>query len=134
MPINSRLGKKMDLEIQRLGINGEGVSQWYGCTIFVDDALPGEKVQAQLHEKHRSYGRAHVLHYENTSPHRVEPVCPLFGKCGGCQIMHLEYGHQLIAKRQRIVDALERIGKIRGVTVNPCIASPSPLAYRNKIQ
>ncbi len=124
----------MDLQVQRLGINGEGVSQWYGCTIFVDGALPGEKVEASLYEKHSTYGRAWVVKQETKSPHRVEPVCPLFGRCGGCQLMHLEYSEQLNAKRQRVIDALERIGKFKGIEVQPCIASPQPLAYRNKIQ
>ncbi len=134
MPINSRLGKKMDLTISRLGINGEGVGEWYGYTVFVEGALPGETVKAKLYEKHRSYGRAAVIERTSDSPHRVKPVCPLFGKCGGCQIMHLSYDEQLITKRQRVVDALERIGKLKGVDVAPCVASPTPLAYRNKIQ
>jgi len=134
MPVNSRLGKKMDLDIERLGINGEGVGQWYGCTIFVDGALPGEKVHGSLIEKKKNYGRARVLELLSPSPHRVAPPCPLFGKCGGCQIMHLSYEEQLKAKRQRVVDALERIGKFRGISVEPCVASPSPLHYRNKIQ
>lgn len=134
MPINSRLGKKMDLEIERLGINGEGVGQWYGCTIFVDGALPGEKAHCSLYEKKKSYGRARVLQLLSTSEHRVKPICPLFGKCGGCQIMHLSYQEQLKAKRQRVVDALERIGKFKDISVKECRASPSPLHYRNKIQ
>ena len=59
--------------------------------------------------------------------------CPLFGRCGECQIMHLAYPKQLEMKRQRVVDALQRIGKI-DCFVAPCLPSPSPLAYRNKIQ
>lgn len=134
MPVNSRLGKKMDLEIERLGINGEGVGQWYGCAIFVDGALPGEKAHCSLYEKKKSYGRARVLKLLSSSEHRVKPICPLFGKCGGCQIMHLSYEEQLKAKRQRVVDALERIGKFKELSVKECRASPSPLHYRNKIQ
>ena len=134
MPVNSRLGKKMDLDIERLGINGEGVGQWYGCTIFVDGALPGEKVHSSLYEKKKNYGRARVLKLLSSSPHRVTPPCPLFGKCGGCQIMHLSYEEQLKAKRQRVIDALERIGKFRDISVKQCVPSSTPLHYRNKIQ
>lgn len=134
MPINSRLGKKMELEIERLGINGEGVSSWYGCTIFVDGALPEEKVLASLYEKKKNYGRARVLSLLSTSPDRVEPICPLFGRCGGCQMMHMSYDRQLMAKRQRVVDALERIGKFKEVSVSQCRPSFSELFYRNKIQ
>jgi len=134
MPINSRLGKKMELDIQRLGINGEGVGSWYGCTIFVDGALPLEKVYASLYEKKKNYGRAYLLNVIEPSPNRVDPICPLFGKCGGCQIMHMTYESQLRNKRQRVVDALERIGKFKDLYVEECIPSPMPLAYRNKIQ
>lgn len=134
MPINSRLGKKMELEIERLGINGEGVGQWYGCTMFVDGALPGERTRCSLYEKKSRYGKARVLELLSTSEHRVKPVCPLFGKCGGCQIMHLSYEEQLKAKRQRVVDALERIGKFKDFPVKECKASPKSLHYRNKIQ
>ncbi|MEI8328380.1 MAG: 23S rRNA (uracil(1939)-C(5))-methyltransferase RlmD [Chlamydiia bacterium] len=134
MPIDSHLGKKMDLEIERMGINGEGVGSWYGCTLFVDGALPGETVHASLYEKKKSYGRARMLSIRSASPHRVDPVCPLFGQCGGCQIMHLSYPEQLKAKRQRVVDSLERIGKFKGVEVSDCLGSAPSLQYRNKIQ
>jgi 23S rRNA (uracil1939-C5)-methyltransferase len=134
MPINSRLGKKMDLKIDRLGINGEGVSKWYGCTIFVDGALPNEEVHCSLYEKKKNFGRARILHHLSFSEHRVAPICPLFGKCGGCQLMHLSYPEQLKAKRERVVDALERIGKCKDVHVEECEPSTDPLFYRNKIQ
>jgi 23S rRNA (uracil1939-C5)-methyltransferase len=134
MPINSRLGKKMDLKIDRLGINGEGVSKWYGCTIFVDGALPNEEVHCSLYEKKKNFGRARVLHHLSFSEHRVAPVCPLFGTCGGCQLMHLSYPEQLKAKRERVVDALERIGKFKDVQVEECEPSKAPFFYRNKIQ
>ena len=124
----------MDLDIERLGINGEGVGQWYGCTIFVDGALPGEKVHTSLYEKKKNYGRARVLEILSSSPHRQEPICPIFGQCGGCQIMHLRYEEQLKAKRQRVVDALERIGRFKDIQVADCVPSPKPLHYRNKIQ
>jgi 23S rRNA (uracil1939-C5)-methyltransferase len=123
-----------NLTIERLGINGEGVGYIDGYTVFVDGALPGEHVAVEFYERRKSFGRARILHILKASPDRVTPPCPLFGQCGGCQLMHLSYAKQLEAKRQRVQDALERIGKFQDVTVLPCIASPNPLAYRNKIQ
>lgn len=128
------LEEEFTLGIERLGINGEGVGYWNGYTIFVDGALPGETAKVRLYERRKSFGRARIVQHRAVSPHRVDPACPLFGKCGGCQLMHLAYGQQLEAKRQRVVDALERIGKLFGIEVLPCVPSPSPLAYRNKIQ
>jgi len=125
---------ELDLFIERLGINGEGVAHHEGYTVFVDGALPGEQVRACLYERHKSYGRANIIKQLKTSLSRTKPPCPLFSKCGGCQLMHLEYNQQLEAKRQKVADALERIGKLTGFTVLPCEPSPSPLHYRNKIQ
>ncbi len=129
-----QIGQEVELYIERLGINGEGVAHLEGFTLFVDGALPGERVRARIVEKRKNFGRAQVVARLTISAHRVQPVCPLFGTCGGCQLMHLNYAQQLEAKRQRVVDALQRIGKLFDVQVLPCMPSPSPTAYRNKIQ
>lgn len=123
-----------ELTIERLGINGEGVARHDGLTVFVDGGLPGEKVKARLYERRKTYGRAAIVQRLESSSHRASPPCPLFSQCGGCQLMHLSYPQQLEAKRQRVADALERIGKFSGIEVLPCEASPHPLGYRNKIQ
>lgn len=121
------------IEIGNLGVNGEGVGRISGFTYFVEGALPGEKVRVRITEVRTTYARALPIEFLTLSPHRTAPPCPLFGKCGGCQIMHLTYPEQLKAKQQRVKDALERIGKIN-ISVEPCLPSPQPLAYRNKIQ
>lgn len=134
MQLKPRYNQKINTTIKRIGINGEGVGYWHKYTVFIDGALPGEVVQARVIETKKRYGRARLTLIENPSPNRIEPVCPFFGRCGGCQLMHLDYIEQLNMKRQRVVDALERIGKIIDVSVLPCLPSPSPLNYRNKIQ
>jgi len=129
-----KVKQNIKLPIHNIGSNGEGVGQYQGFTVFVDGALPGEVVEARLYQRQKRYGRANLLSVSDPSPHRVQPVCPLFGRCGGCQLMHLAYPEQLVIKRQRVVDALQRIGKLDAIEVGPCLPSPSPLAYRNKIQ
>jgi 23S rRNA (uracil1939-C5)-methyltransferase len=129
-----QLHQKITLSIKRLGIHGEGIGDYEGFTVFVDGALPGEVVTASITEVRKNFARAEVVSTEKISPHRVTPPCPVFGRCGGCQLMHLDYSQQLETKRQRVVDALERIGKIFDVPVPACVPSPSPLSYRNKIQ
>lgn len=124
----------VELTIHNMGINGEGVGSLDGYTLFVEGALPGEIVRVSITERNKNYGRADLISIVRASPDRVAPPCPLFGKCGGCQLMHLSYAKQLETKRQRVADALQRIGKITGVTVEPCVPSPLELAYRNKIQ
>ena len=124
------------IRIRSLGNQGEGVGSHEGCALFVPGALPEELVQIEITEQHKKFGRAKLLSIDTPSPHRVRPICPLFGRCGGCQIMHLAYEQQLVYKRQKVVEALRRIGKIEGAEAltAPCLPSPSPLAYRNKIQ
>ncbi|MBS0649480.1 MAG: 23S rRNA (uracil(1939)-C(5))-methyltransferase RlmD [Verrucomicrobia bacterium] len=128
------LHQNISLTIKRLGIHGEGIGDYHGFTVFVEGVLPGETVTASIKEVRKNFARAQVISYEKTSSQRVVPPCPVFGRCGGCQLMHLDYASQLEAKRQRVVDSFERIGKIFDVPVAPCVPSPSPLAYRNKIQ
>ena len=128
-----KVGETLEIEIDNLGINGEGVGRLHGFTYFVEGALPGEKVLVRVDEVRTTFARAISIEFLIHSPHRIAPPCPLFGKCGGCQIMHLDYAEQLCAKQQRVKDALERIGKIECL-VEPCLPSPQPLSYRNKIQ
>lgn len=128
------MNQTFTLTIDRLGINGEGIGRLDGLTVFVEGALPGEQVDVRLYEKRKTYARAEIVKILNSSPNRTNAPCALYGKCGGCQLMHLQYEQQLIAKQQRVLDALIRIGKLDAIEVLPCIPSPAPLSYRNKIQ
>lgn len=129
-----KLNDQIQLEIHGLGHSGEGVGNYHGYTIFVDGALPGELVKVSLTECRKTYGRAELIQIITPSPDRVVPICPVFEKCGGCQLMHLKYSQQLLIKQKRVLDALQRIGKIANAPVEPCLASPKELHYRNKIQ
>ncbi len=131
---NPKIGNKIQTIIRSVGSHGEGVGDCQGYTVFVEDALPGEVVEAVIFESKKRYARALLNRLLQPSPHRVQPICPLSGTCGGCQLMHLSYDQQLEVKRQRVLDSLQRIGKLSSVEVAPCLPSPSPLYYRNKIQ
>ncbi len=133
MGTKPEVDSSFDAVIERLGINGEGVARHLGFTLFIDGALPEESVHVHVTESRKTYGRAEVLQILTASPNRATPPCPLFGRCGGCQLMHMDYPMQLNFKRQRVVDAIERIGKLK-CTVAPCEPSEASLAYRNKIQ
>lgn len=129
-----QLGDIYRVEIVRLGLNGEGVGQIEGMTLFVSGVLPGESAEVKITEIRKNFARGSLVRLLKASPDRVAPPCPVFGTCGGCQIMHLSYEGQLSYKRQKVVDALERIGKLHDTPVLPCQPSKAPLAYRNKIQ
>ncbi|MBP1937667.1 23S rRNA (uracil1939-C5)-methyltransferase [Paenibacillus sediminis] len=119
---------------------GEGVGRADGYTLFVQGALPGEKVRVKVLKTKKQYGYAKLLELVESSPYRVAPPCPIYDKCGGCQLQHMDYTAQLQWKRQLVVDNLERIGKLQvedgaeGIVVHPTIGMDEPWRYRNKAQ
>ncbi|MCB1114640.1 MAG: 23S rRNA (uracil(1939)-C(5))-methyltransferase RlmD [Chlamydiia bacterium] len=127
------IGDKLKLDVIRLGIHGEGVAHYGGLVCFIPGALTGEAVLAEVIEVKKSYASLKLLKILTPSIDRVDPPCPLFGTCGGCQVQHLSYKAQLEMKRSRVIDAFQRIGKLQ-VEVDACQSSPKELHYRNKIQ
>lgn len=104
------VGDIVTAEISGLGHAGEGVGRVQGFAVFIPDALPGDVVRARITEVKKNYARADLLEVVTSSPERVAGRCPVHRECGGCQLQHMAYGAQLNWKRQRVVDALERIG------------------------
>ncbi|MEW6724728.1 MAG: 23S rRNA (uracil(1939)-C(5))-methyltransferase RlmD [Bacillota bacterium] len=127
-----RVGQAYDIEITGLG-QSEGVGRVDGFTVFVPGALPGEQVRARVDLVKKNYARAGLLEVVRRSPDRVEPSCPHFPECGGCQLQHLDYQAQLRWKRQQVADAIQRIGKLTGVEVLPTLGMADPWRYRNKV-
>ncbi|MBL8029170.1 MAG: 23S rRNA (uracil(1939)-C(5))-methyltransferase RlmD [Fibrobacteres bacterium] len=124
----------VECEIERLGVNGEGISSIEGVTLFVTGALPGEKVRVRITDVSSSYVTGKILDQLTQSQSRVQPFCKVYGRCGGCQLMHLSGNGQLKYKRQRIQDELTHTAGLTDVEVRPCLESPGPKAYRNKIE
>ncbi|WP_054260505.1 23S rRNA (uracil(1939)-C(5))-methyltransferase RlmD [Propionispora sp. 2/2-37] len=127
-------GGRYTLEIVGLGHSGEGVGRLAEFTVFVPQALPGEKVQVSVMEVKKNYAKAKLLAVEKPSPFRVQPPCLVYDVCGGCQLQHLSYEGQLIYKRQSVVDAVTRIGKLPEVQVRATLGAECPWNYRNKMQ
>ncbi|CAG7645532.1 23S rRNA (uracil(1939)-C(5))-methyltransferase RlmD [Paenibacillus allorhizosphaerae] len=96
-----------------IGHDGEGVGRVNGFTLFIQGALPGERVRAKVLKLKRQYGYAKLLEVVEASPDRVDAPCPIYKQCGGCQLQHMSYDAQLRWKRQLVVDSLERIGKLQ---------------------
>ncbi|NLW17729.1 MAG: 23S rRNA (uracil(1939)-C(5))-methyltransferase RlmD [Firmicutes bacterium] len=128
------VGQIVQLEIEGLTSSGEGVGRHQGFTVFVPGALPGDRVEAKVISLKPNYGRALPSKLLRESEQRVAPLCPVYEACGACQLQHFDYEAQLEYKRQWVVDALERIGKLKNITVHPTLPMEEPWRYRNKAQ
>lgn len=127
-------GGTYTLDILRLGHSGEGVGKYQDFTVFVPGALPGEQVQAVITEVKKNYAKAQLQEIQKLASERVETRCAIYRQCGGCQLQHMDYTGQCIAKRQTVIDAVTRIGKLKDIVVHPTIGAANPWYYRNKMQ
>jgi 23S rRNA (uracil1939-C5)-methyltransferase len=119
------------LDIERLAAGGDGVAHDEdGRVVFVPLTAPGDRVRVHIVERHKRFARGEVVEVVEPGPDRVEPPCPLFGRCGGCVWQHLSYPAQLRAKAAIVSDALRRIGRIDCEEPVPVTASPEPFGYR----
>lgn len=117
--------------IESLDQEGRGVAHVEGKTIFIDGALPGEKVTFKSHRKKPSYEVADAVDILKASNLRVIPKCPHFGMCGGCAMQHLDFAGQVAAKQRLLEDNLWHIGRVRPETMLPPIYGPQ-WGYRHK--
>ncbi|MCS6998026.1 MAG: class I SAM-dependent RNA methyltransferase [Aquificaceae bacterium] len=101
-----------NLYIKKLLYGGYGFAQLEGKSLMVDYALPGELVEAEVYREKKDYSLAKATNILLPSSSRREAPCPYYGACGGCQLQHMEYGAQLKAKEEMLLETLERIGKL----------------------
>jgi 23S rRNA (uracil1939-C5)-methyltransferase len=122
-----------ELEIEDVAFGGKGVGREQGKAVFVPYTIEGEIVSAEIVREKKQFAEAELVEVKQSSPDRVEPQCPYFGRCGGCAYQHISYEHQLAIKWRQVRDALQRIGKLKGIPMRPIIPSPEQYGYRNRI-
>ena len=105
-----------------------------GYTVFVKDALIGDKVRIKIIKAKKNYGYGRLMEIITPSPYRVKPPCPVARACGGCQIMHLDYKEQLRFKENKVHNLLERVGGLKDFQMLPILGMKEPYYYRNKAQ
>ena len=134
--VKIELKQTFPLTIKRLGINGEGVGYFKRQVVFVPGALPGEEVVVETTKVHPKFAEAKIKNIRKKSEFRVQPICPVYEECGGCQLQHLEYNQQLKEKRDIIIQSLERHTKlsIEQMDIRETIGMENPWNYRNKSQ
>jgi 23S rRNA (uracil1939-C5)-methyltransferase len=123
----------VDLKIEDMAFGGKGVGREQGKAIFVPYTIEDETVSAEILREKKQFAEAEVVEVKESSPHRVKPECPYFGRCGGCAYQHIDYEHQLAIKWRQVRDVLQRIGKLKDIPMRPIIPSLKQYKYRNRI-
>src|SRR6266513_1852624 len=123
----------VDLKIEDIAFGGKGVARENGKAIFIPFTIENETVSAEIVREKKKFAEAELVGVKESSPHRVTPECPYFGRCGGCTYQHINYEHQLAIKWRQVRDVLQRIGKLKDIPMRPIIPSPEPYGYRNRI-
>lgn len=125
--------KTYEFDIIDLSHEATGVAKIDKYTVFVEGGIPGDKLEARVTTVKKNYAIARRMRLIKPSEHRVKPICPVAFKCGGCQIMDIEYSEQLRLKQDRINQELRRNG-LEDILVEPIIGMEDPYHYRNKAQ
>lgn len=124
----------LDLKIQDLSFHGKGVAKLENYTIFVTDAIPGQKVKAKIQRAKKSYAEAYILEILERSDYEIQPPCKYFDYCGGCKHQNIPYEKQLEFFHKQISDLYLRLGGFSEVTVKPVIGAQEIYHYRNKME
>ena len=124
--------QRLTIELERPGHQGEAIGRRDDDKIVLASyGITGERVVVEVREEHPTYIVAEVVEVLRSSPERVEPRCPHFGACGGCQLQHISYKEQGRIKQRVLTDQLRRIGHIVDPPVSPILAAENPWNYRN---
>ncbi len=128
----------INLTIEDMSAEGEGIGKVDGFTFFVKDAIIGDSIIARVTKLKKTYGYARLEKIVTPSEHRVEAPCAFHKQCGGCQIQAMDYAQQLVFKQNKVFNNLVRIGGFSADFVEsvmePIVGMENPYRYRNKAQ
>lgn len=128
----------LTVDITDIGNDGEGIGKINGYTLFIKDAVIGDKVKVKIMKAKKNYAYAHLEEVIEPSKHRIAPKCPVARQCGGCQIQSMSYERQLEFKQNKVRNNIIRLGGFDAEFVdsvmNPIIRMDEPWEYRNKAQ
>lgn len=120
------------LTIESIGFEGKAIARLNDKVHFLKKVVPGDVVEAYVRKKRKSYNEAGLVKILEPGHERIEPRCVYFDDCGGCSWQNMDYNNQLKWKKQHVIDAFQRIGKI-DTTILDVLPCPDEFNYRNKM-
>jgi len=129
-----RKGTELELDVYALAFGGRGIARLENFVVFVEGALPQERVRARINRVKSSFAEATVSEIITPSPFRQVARCPLFGQCGGCKLQNLDYQEQIAQKQKHVEEAFAHIAGVKPPQILPIIPSPETWRYRNKME
>ncbi len=129
-----KLGTRVRLKVDDIAAGGEAVGRVDNFVYFVPQGAPGDELEVEITELRKNYARAHISKIIKPSIRRVQPPCPVYHQCGGCQLQHIDYDAQLFYKTKIVKDSLQHLTGLSGIKVHPCKRLEDPWNYRNKVQ
>jgi len=126
--------KLENIEMQSIAAEGKSFTKVDEKALFVPFTVPGDVVDVQVTKNRAAYMEGKVVRFEKKSDMRIEPKCEHFSVCGGCKWQMLAYDEQLKAKRQQVLDNLQRLGDFEMPEMMPILASEKQYFYRNKME
>jgi 23S rRNA (uracil1939-C5)-methyltransferase len=127
-------GERVALTPTGMSYRGTAVARLAGQAVFVEGALPGESLIAEVSRRHKNFLEARVVDVVEASPHRVQPRCSHFAEAGSCEWEFIDYPEQLRLKTEILRDQLRRVGKFGEAPLLDAVPSPSPWSYRNHVR
>jgi 23S rRNA (uracil1939-C5)-methyltransferase len=124
----------IEADVTGLAFGGRGIARVDGMAVFVDKAVPGDRVVIQFTRRKKNFAEARLVDILQPSADRVTAPCRYSGFCGGCTWQSLRYEKQLEYKRRHVAESLEHIGGIQQTPVHATVPSASIFAYRNKME
>lgn len=122
------------MEITGLTAEGSGVGRVDNLAVFVPAAAVGDRLRVQILKTAKTYAFGKIQQILEPSKDRIPADCSQFLRCGGCTFRHISYAAELEAKKQRVCDAMQRIGGFSNIEIKPIVGSENPDHYRNKAQ
>ncbi len=129
-----KIGDRIETRIGDVAFGGDGVARISDLVVFVPFTVDGDDAEIEITAMRKRHARGRLVRVISPSRHRLQPVCPDYGRCGGCRMQHIAYSHQIELKRRQVEETFKRIAGIPLPDVAAAIPSPRPLGWRGKVE